>query len=81
MRFGRVSASMSACSNAWPTCSEPVTFGGGMTSENVGRSIAVGAAGGEDVGVEPALIGRRLYGARVVLRGQFDRIRGHDPGV
>ena len=28
---------MSVCSRAWPRCSEPVTLGGGMTIENVGR--------------------------------------------
>src|SRR3954454_5194173 len=36
MRLRRVSASMIVCSSAWPTCSEPVTLGGGITIENVG---------------------------------------------
>ncbi len=26
---------MMVCSSMWPMCSEPVTFGGGMTSENI----------------------------------------------
>ena len=31
---------MRVCSNAWPMCSEPVTLGGGMTSENGGLPLA-----------------------------------------
>src|SRR5699024_799702 len=34
MRFMRVIISCSVVSQAWPRCSFPVTFGGGMTMEN-----------------------------------------------
>ena len=34
--------SISVCSNAWPMCRLPVTFGGGMTIENGGLSLLVG---------------------------------------
>ena len=34
--FVRLSISWSVLSSAWPTCSEPVTFGGGMTIEKAG---------------------------------------------
>ena len=36
MRRQRTCASMIECSNMWPMCSEPVTFGGGITSEKYG---------------------------------------------
>ena len=34
MRFMRTMTSCRVMSSAWPMCSEPVTFGGGMTIEN-----------------------------------------------
>src|ERR1041384_911633 len=36
MRCQRIKASMIECSNMWPMCSDPVTLGGGMTSEKYG---------------------------------------------
>ena len=67
-------------SRAWPTCSEPVTFGGGMTMENgrcrcrVGREVAA---------VYPQLVPPLLYLARRVLGGQVgvDRLGASAPPV
>ena len=36
IRCQRVRMSISVCSSMCPMCSEPVTFGGGMTIENTG---------------------------------------------
>ncbi len=33
MRCQRTATSIMVCSNMWPMCSDPVTFGGGMTME------------------------------------------------
>src|SRR5438045_6961265 len=38
MRFQRTMMSCSVMTSAWPMCSRPVTFGGGMTIENFGLS-------------------------------------------
>ena len=38
MRCQRTVTSISVCSSMWPMWSDPVTLGGGMTSENTGRS-------------------------------------------
>jgi hypothetical protein len=43
MRWKRISTSCSVLFSAWPMCSEPVTFGGGMTIEK-------GSAAGSDDG-------------------------------
>src|SRR5215472_8657780 len=43
MRCQRVRMSISVCSSMCPICSEPVTFGGGMTIENTGPR-ALGSA-------------------------------------
>ena len=43
MRRQRMVTSISVCSSMWPMCSDPVTLGGGMTSENT-RPGAAGLA-------------------------------------
>ena len=43
MRSNRISTSWSVLFRAWPMCSEPVTLGGGMTTEK-------GSADGSSVG-------------------------------
>src|SRR5580704_9989291 len=43
IRCQRVRISISVCSNMCPMCSEPVTFGGGITIENTGPG-ALGSA-------------------------------------
>ena len=45
VRWKRISTSCSVLFSAWPMCSEPVTFGGGMT-------IANGSASGSSVGAK-----------------------------
>jgi hypothetical protein len=44
MRRRRVAASMIVWSRACPRCSEPVTFGGGMTMQNGGLSLSASAS-------------------------------------
>src|SRR5690349_215588 len=39
IRYQRVRMSISVCSSMCPMCSEPVTFGGGMTIENTGPEV------------------------------------------
>ena len=58
MRCQRTVTSISVCSSMWPMWSEPVTLGGGMTSENT-RAGALGG-GVEDAGVDPPLRPMRL---------------------
>src|ERR1041384_6491891 len=55
MRLSRDSVSWIVWSRAWPMCSEPVTFGGGMTMEDGG----LGAFGGVAVGGRAGHVGRR----------------------
>src|SRR5579864_3818338 len=43
MRCHRVKMSISVWSSMWPICSTPVTFGGGITTENTGPG-ALGSA-------------------------------------
>ena len=38
-----MSASISVWSSAWPMCSEPVTFGGGITMEYAGAGLVASA--------------------------------------
>ena len=45
IRSNRISTSCSVLFSAWPMCSEPVTFGGGMTIEN-------GSAAGSALGAK-----------------------------
>src|SRR5690349_20935547 len=46
---------MIVCSSAWPTCSEPVTLGGGITIENVGRS-SCGPGSNTPASTQPAYL-------------------------
>jgi len=49
---------MIECSNMWPICSEPVTFGGGITSEKYGSPRP--GFGAEQLRVHPPLGPMRL---------------------
>ena len=63
MRCQRTVTSICVCSSMWPMWSEPVTLGGGMTSEK----YAPGARDGtEDAGVDPPLRPMRLEPLRLV---------------
>ena len=53
MRSKRTSMSCSVLLSAWPICSEPVTFGGGMTMAIGPRALAIRAARGKGVGLLP----------------------------
>jgi hypothetical protein len=64
MRCQRMVTSISVCSSMWPMCNEPVTLGGGMTSENT-RSPAC-ARGAEDAGIDPPLRPMRFEPLRLV---------------
>ena len=62
----------------WPMCSEPVTLGGGMTSENTRRrALRIGV---KDAGVDPPLGPVRLEPLRLVdfldFHGKFQYNRG-----
>jgi hypothetical protein len=52
----------------WPMCSDPVTLGGGMTSEKTGRPARGGA---EDAGIDPPLRPMRLEPLGLVHFSQF----------
>ena len=71
MRARRIITSSIVTMSAWPTCSEPVMFGGGSVIDEwlLGP---VGAAPctvrREDIGLEPALVDARLDIARAVGR-------------
>ena len=69
MRCQRTVTSISVCSSMWPMCSDPVTLGGGMTSENRGPGgVRVGV---KDAGLHPPLGPMRLEPLRLVYFFQF----------
>ena len=69
MRCQRTAVSMTVWSSMWPICSDPVTFGGGTTSEKVGPG-AIGI-GMEDAGFHPPLGPVRLESLRLISFFQF----------
>ena len=65
MRSKRISMSCSVLFSAWPMCSEPVTFGGGMTIENgsaAGSSVGAKAPEASHCGVEARFGGFGIEG-------------------
>ena len=66
MRSKRTSMSCSVLLSACPICSEPVTFGGGMTMAKGRALVAAGLARGKRSSVLPEAVGRPLDGRGLI---------------